>query len=86
MEGACLQTTELSCDGDYMGDGIPCLEVICVPECPADFDQDGGVDVDDLLTIIANYSQTDTPYDLDGDGAVDVDDLLQLISAFGPCS
>ncbi|GEM_PF-4254013 len=86
MDGACLQTTELSCDGDYMGDYIACLEIICVPECPGDFDQDGGVDVDDLLTIIANYSQTDTPYDLDGDGAVDVDDLLQLISAFGPCS
>ena len=86
MDNDCTEMPELACGGVYMGDGIQCLEIICVPECPADFDMDGGVDVDDLLTIIANYSQPGTPYDLDGDGAVDVDDLLELISAFGPCS
>ena len=84
-EDTCQEVLESACIGEYLGDWIECVDVTCTVPCPGDFDLDGAVDVDDLLTIIANYSQTDTPYDLDGDGAVDVDDLLELISAFGPC-
>lgn len=85
LQSSCAEMIESECAGDYMGDWTQCQDLICAIECEADFDGDGAVDVDDLLTIIANYSQSDTPYDLDGDGQVDVDDLLELISAFGPC-
>ncbi|MBG84746.1 MAG: hypothetical protein CMJ40_09390 [Phycisphaerae bacterium] len=85
LNDSCQEVLEPDCIGEYQGDWIACEDIVCTVPCEGDFDGDGGVDVDDLLTIIANYSQPGTPYDLDGDGVVDVDDLLELISAFGPC-
>jgi protocatechuate 3,4-dioxygenase beta subunit len=43
--------------------------------CPGDTDDDGEVDVNDLLVVIAGWNN---PYT--------VDDLLQVIAAWGPCS
>lgn len=57
--------------------------------CPSDIDGSGGVDVDDLLAVIAAFGTcadpANCPADLDGNGAVDVDDLLAVIAAFGSC-
>lgn len=63
--------------------------------CPADLTGgkgggDGVVDVNDLLTMIAEWGATDSFADISGsdgnpDGTVDVADLLALIAAWGPC-
>ncbi len=61
----------------------------CVAPCGGDINEDGGVDVDDLLALIGNWGPCDDPgncpSDLDDSGSVDVDDLLMLLSAWGPC-
>jgi hypothetical protein len=56
-----------------------------VPACPADFDGNGEVDTNDLLTLIADWGAANSPADIDGDGVVGTDDLLALIGAWGPC-
>ena len=61
---------------------IDCLE----PDCVADLDADGDVDVADLLTLIAAWGTCDgCSADFDGDNDVDVADLLTLIAAWGAC-
>ena len=52
---------------------------------PGDIDGDGDVDVDDLMSLIANYgsSCSGCPEDVDGDGDVDVDDLMILLGNYG---
>ena len=62
------------------------VEVIPSTSCEADFDDDGEVDVADILILIANWDSSDQLYDLDGSGIVGVGDLLLLIAAWGPCS
>jgi subtilisin family serine protease len=55
--------------------------------CPADFDGSGDVDVNDLLTMLADWGAcADCAADLDDSGMVDVDDLLDLLAAWGPCA
>ena len=53
--------------------------------CPADVNNDGNVDVSDLLAIIANWGTNDPSTDIDGNGTVNVADLLMIIGAWGPC-
>jgi len=50
---------------------------------PADINQDGSVDVIDLLIIIDQWGQTDSPADINGDGIVNVSDLLIVIANWG---
>jgi uncharacterized membrane protein len=60
--------------------------VLHVPDpCPADIDGNGMVDVDDLLTLLANWGG-EGDGDIDGSGTVDVNDLLLLLAAWGPCT
>lgn len=54
------------------------------PSCAGDLDENGTVDVDDLLQVLAVFG-TSSQGDCDGDKDTDVDDLLLLISAWGPC-
>ncbi len=53
--------------------------------CPEDFDGNGSVDIDDLLSLIGGFGSADPTLDLNGSGFVDIDDLLILIGAWGPC-
>ena len=54
--------------------------------CEGDFDDNGSVDVNDILSLIAAFGPCqDCAEDLDANGAVDVNDLLTLISSYGPC-
>lgn len=48
-----------------------------------DLDNSGGVDVSDLLILLASWGLTHTSADLNGDGTVDVSDLLILLSNWG---
>jgi subtilisin family serine protease len=52
------------------------------PQAPqlGDLNNDGAVDVDDLLKIINDWGLTHTSADLNGSGVVDVDDLLIVIN------
>ncbi|MEE3002525.1 MAG: GC-type dockerin domain-anchored protein, partial [Planctomycetota bacterium] len=62
------------------------IECDVEPDCPEDVaGNDGVVNVNDLLAIIANWSQNDPDYDIDGSGMVDVGDLLAIIAAWGDC-
>ena len=56
------------------------------PDCPADINDDGVVDVLDLLAVLGAWG--DCPgcaEDINGDDVVDVLDLLEVLSAWGPC-
>lgn len=55
------------------------------PPCPADFNQDGAVNGDDLGLLLNAWAQEVPAYDLNGDGIVDGNDLGQLLGAWGPC-
>ena len=55
------------------------------PDCPADIDESGDVDFDDLLRILAAWGNEGGPEDLDGSGHVSFNDLLLLLAAWGPC-
>ena len=50
--------------------------------CTADFDGSGGVDVNDLLWVLAAFANN-AAGDTNGDGATDVADLLNTLSQFG---
>jgi hypothetical protein len=54
--------------------------------CPADVNNDGMVDVLDLLAVLAAWGAAGGPEDINGDGIVDVLDLLALLGAWGPCA
>jgi hypothetical protein len=55
------------------------------PPCPADFNDDGIVNVLDLLQLLGAWGESGVPQDLNDDGTVDVFDLLALLSAWGAC-
>ncbi len=52
-------------------------------DCPSDVNQDGEVNVNDILTIIANFGTSNVLGDVDEDGFVDVNDLLLTLGSFG---
>src|SRR5690606_5201260 len=53
------------------------------PECPADVDESGSVDLDDLNIVLTNFGQNTSIGDTDGNGVVDLDDLNAVLTAFG---
>ncbi len=54
--------------------------------CPWDLSGNGGVDVPDLLELLAAWgTNPGGPPDFDGDGMVDLTDLLTLLAAWGAC-
>jgi murein tripeptide amidase MpaA len=70
-------------------DGIRLQTVICDDnqnDCPADVAGDDGlVNVNDLLFVIADWGQSGSPADINGNGHVDVGDLLMVIADWGSC-
>ena len=64
--------------------------VQATPICAGDIQASGGVDMDDLTQLLAQWgacsgTSGDCSGDLNGDGTVDVADLLMILSAWGPC-
>jgi carboxypeptidase A2 len=56
------------------------------PDCPADLNGDGVVNVADLLILFDNWGENPgSPADLNGDGVVNVADLLILFDGWGEC-
>jgi hypothetical protein len=65
------------------------VTVPITPLCPADFDGNGTVDVQDLIAVITGWGPCDPPDpcpDANGDDVVDVQDLIAVITAWGPCT
>ena len=60
-----------------------------LPPCDGDVNADGGVNVDDLLMVIAFWGDPPPPFlpgvDADGNGIVNVDDLLLVVNNWGAC-
>ena len=55
--------------------------------CPGDFDENGSVDIMDLLSLLAQFGSCSSCIeDMDGDGDVDITDLLSLLSLWGDCT
>lgn len=54
-----------------------------VPNCSADVDGSGTVDLGDLNAVLANFGQTTSTGDTNGDGVVDLTDLNSVLAGFG---
>ena len=74
-------------DGTWQDLGENAFESKCASGCPADFDADGTVGIEDLLVLIAAWGDCpkSCPSDINSDGTVGVGDLLVLIAAWGAC-
>ena len=55
--------------------------------CPADVDDSGITDIDDLSSILAHWGPIESmhPSDITVDGEVNADDLLAVLGGWGPC-
>jgi hypothetical protein len=51
--------------------------------CDTDFNNDGGVGLDDVNLILAEVGQTTTVYDLNCDGGVGLDDINSAVGTVG---
>ena len=58
-----------------------------VPPCPADLDDNGIINVSDILMALGEFGcAANCSADLNGDGLVSVTDILLVLSQFGqPC-
>ena len=67
-------------------DGVQLVKLDCVEDdpCPADIDDNGHVNVDDILLVIAAFGTSGPDGDTNADGTVDVNDLLEVVGSFGP--
>jgi hypothetical protein len=71
--------------------GTATMVITCTPAptCPADINDSGAVDIDDLLAVISAWGNTGkagtVAGDVDANGTVDIDDLLAVIGAWGKC-
>ena len=79
---------------DLSGNGLleitldpPVCELFPEPSCPADFNGNYFVEIDDLLGLLTSFGCVSSCQgDLDSDGAVGIGDLLVLLSSVGsPC-
>ncbi len=67
-------------------DNFQIERILCPPPCPADFNQDGIVNGDDLGSLLGEWgSCLDCTADLNDDGVVDGDDLGTLLGLWGEC-
>jgi hypothetical protein len=68
---------------DTSVDYVATLTCNGVPACPADFDDDGRVGIQDFLFLLGSWGGPDG--DVDGDNTTDLIDFLLLLGAWGPC-
>jgi subtilisin family serine protease len=89
VKDALMETAvDLGSEGmdNYYGAGrVDVYEAVLsvMQDCPADFDDDGDVDTEDLLFLLAHWGTSGG--DTDGDGDTDAADLLNLLADWGEC-
>ena len=55
-------------------------------DCPADVNNSGVVDIDDLFQVLGAWGPcNDCPEDINDSGSVDIDDIFAVLGAWGPC-
>ena len=73
----------------YSGWNIDDIEIWAVvpsPQCPADVNIDGVVDIDDLFQVLGAWGAcSGCPEDFNNDNVVDIDDLFFVLAEWGPC-
>ena len=76
-------------EGPWIDGTDNCFPAYCPPSCLGDYDNDGDVNVVDLLRVVGDWGPCGTGAcclgDFNGDGVVGVNDVLIVISAWGPC-
>ncbi len=58
LDGLCITTAEADCSGNsgsWGGANSSCTDVDCPENCPEDINNDGAVDIDDLLALISAF-------------------------------
>ncbi len=91
-----IRRITVDCNGNGVGDDIDLADGTSfdkdgngVPDdcdCHADFNNNGGVEIDDFLTLLAAWGPcAGCAQDLDGDGNVGILDFLILLASWGPC-
>jgi serine protease AprX len=68
----------------FMSDVLSWALVDTSEPCPGDCNDDGVVDVVDILAVIDAWG-TDSGCDVNGDGVIDVADLLAVVGSWGVC-
>ena len=53
--------------------------------CPGDITGDNVVDVNDVLSVLAGFNESDSDSDVNGDGVTNVNDVLIVIASWGDC-
>jgi hypothetical protein len=69
---------------DITGDLIGAKVVIGAP-CLGDVNEDGTVNVEDLVAVILAWGSANAAADVDDNGTVDVQDMVAVILAWGDC-
>ena len=66
---------------------IQIQDLIVNDTCPVDVNDNGLVDVGDVLLVLSDFScLSNCEYDVNGDDMISVADILLLLSSFGdPC-
>ena len=74
---------------DFGSDTFSNMNVVLgvpAPECPADVNGDGVVNIDDLFSVLAAWGPCDAcPEDINDDGVVNIDDIFAVLAEWGPC-
>ena len=85
--GNCVVINQSVCENAgfvFLGEGVECASDSC-STCDGDYDDSGGVDTDDLLSLLTVFGTADTDHDLDEDGFISVNDVLIFLSQYGEC-
>lgn len=88
--GMCDDETPADCaeDGGVFHPETDCRNFNCSsPPCPADVNDTGDVNTDDLLVVITQWGPCPLGCagDIDDSGQVNTDDLIAVITQWGPC-
>ncbi|MDG2201507.1 MAG: hypothetical protein P8K80_10050 [Phycisphaerales bacterium] len=90
--GYCAELPQHTCENGqntvFYGPGSTCGSDSTCPSdgCDGDIDDDGQVNVIDLLAVISAWGPcADCAADLDGSGSVDISDLLNVMDNWGTC-
>jgi hypothetical protein len=79
----CVVSAQAGCAGVFQGEGSVCgapdNPTTC---CPANFNQSGGVSVQDLFDFLAAYFGNDARADFNQSGATGVQDIFDFLAAF----
>jgi hypothetical protein len=79
----CTMTLGTACSGEFQGLGTECGPIgnptTC---CPANFNAQGGVTVQDIFDFLAAYFAGDTRADFNGAGGITVQDIFDFLAAY----